>query len=72
MNFAAIVLFGATLLVPLPAAADRTDPDVPGAQEYRLTKFYPQARIDRYEVKDFDAAGKTLSGIGGGKSPAGA
>ena len=41
-------------LVPA-AAADWKAPNVPGAQEYRLFKYYPDARVSQYQVRNFDS-----------------
>ena len=49
MKSGIIALFAAILFATWPAAAAWNDPNVEGAQEYRLIKFYPQAR-DRKSV----------------------
>lgn len=56
MKHLAIALFLAVLGVSLPAAAAWNEPNVDGAKEYRLFKFYPQAQVSNYEEKEFDSA----------------
>jgi outer membrane protein OmpA-like peptidoglycan-associated protein len=51
----ALVCFLLALTV-LPARAAWNDPNVEGTQEYRLLKFYPQAQVSDYRVKDYDSA----------------
>jgi OOP family OmpA-OmpF porin len=44
------------LLAAFPAAAAWNDPNVAESKEYRLIKYYPQARVTEYDVKEFDSA----------------
>ena len=43
------------VLTALPAFANWTDPNVKGTQEYRLFKFYPEARVRNYAMQNFDS-----------------
>jgi len=56
MKSAIIAFFAAMLLATLPAFAAWNDPNAEGTQQYRLIKFYPEARVTQYEVKEFDSA----------------
>jgi OOP family OmpA-OmpF porin len=56
MKQLAVGFFLAVLSVSLPAVAAWNDPNVDGAKEYRLFKFYPQASVSYYEEKEFDSA----------------
>jgi OOP family OmpA-OmpF porin len=70
MKSGIIALFAAILFATWPAAAAWNDPNVEGAQEYRLIKFYPQARVTSYEVKDFDSAKMLIAYKAGADDPA--
>jgi OOP family OmpA-OmpF porin len=70
MKSAVIALFAASLFAIWPAAAAWNDPNVEGAEEYRLIKFYPQARVSFYEVKDFDSAKMLIAYKAGADDPA--
>jgi OOP family OmpA-OmpF porin len=48
--FAAVLAFGFSV-----AFADWSDPNVEGAREHPLLKFYPQASVGEYTAKDFDS-----------------
>ncbi len=52
-----LLLVVAALLIAMvaPAAADWKSPNVPGTQEYRLFKYYPDARVSDYSVRNFDS-----------------
>ncbi len=51
-----LIAVAALLLAALvPAAANWKDPNVAGAQEYRLFKYYPDARVSQYQVRNFDS-----------------
>ena len=43
------------LLLASPAMAAWNEPNVAEAKEFRLFKYYPQARVMEYEAKDFDS-----------------
>ena len=43
------------LALASPALAAWNEPNVPEAKEFRLFKYYPQARVMEYEAKDFDS-----------------
>jgi len=43
------------VMATLPAAANWTDPNVKGTQEYRLFKLYPEARVRNYAMQNFDS-----------------
>jgi len=45
----------ALLLAISPARAEWSEPNVPEAREYRLLRFYPQARVYEYDAKDLDS-----------------
>jgi OmpA-OmpF porin, OOP family len=44
------------LTLAFPSSAAWNDKHVDGAKEHKLLKYYPQARVDDYSEKDFDAA----------------
>ena len=44
------------LACSVAAPADWKDKHVEGTREHQLLKFYPEARVDEYSAKDFDAA----------------
>jgi outer membrane protein OmpA-like peptidoglycan-associated protein len=44
------------LACTVAAPADWKDKHVEGTREHHLLKFYPEARVDEYSAKDFDAA----------------
>lgn len=50
-------LFAITFVLSVSSLAwsDWKDPNTAGAREHPLVKFYPQARVDDYARKDFDA-----------------
>jgi outer membrane protein OmpA-like peptidoglycan-associated protein len=48
-------IVAAVLALAPPAWAAWDEPNVPEAKEFRLLKFYPQARVMEYAVKDFDS-----------------
>ncbi len=56
MKLALVAELAALLLSALPVAAEWNEPNTPGTQEYRLLKFYPQAQVTDYQVKDYDSA----------------
>jgi len=69
MKHLAIVFSLAILCMSLPAAAAWNDPNVEGAKEYRLFKFYPQASVLAYEEKEFDSARVLVDYKAGTDSP---
>jgi outer membrane protein OmpA-like peptidoglycan-associated protein len=50
----ALVATGLVCAAAPGARADWNEPNVEGAREHPLVKFYPQARVYEYDVKDFD------------------
>jgi outer membrane protein OmpA-like peptidoglycan-associated protein len=51
-----LLVFIALLLPAAACVAQWNQPNVPGAKEHRLLKFYPQAQVATYDRKDFDSA----------------
>ena len=70
MKLATIVAFAGLLFTAVPATADWNDANVEGAKEYRLIKYYPQARVMEYQVKDYDSAKMLIAYKAGTDNPA--
>lgn len=70
MKLAIATVFAALLFTVLPARADWNDANVDGTQEYRLIKFYPQARVSEYGMKEFDSAKMLIAYKQGDENPA--
>jgi outer membrane protein OmpA-like peptidoglycan-associated protein len=62
----------AALLVTMavPAAADWKEPNVSGTQEYRLFKYYPEARVTEYSLRNFDSIKMLTAYRAGEENPA--
>jgi OmpA-OmpF porin, OOP family len=54
----------------MPAAANWNDPNVRGAQEYQLFKYYPEARVSEYKATNFDSIKMLTACRAGERNPA--
>src|SRR4051794_11947502 len=51
-----IALAAVLLAMPATAQEEWNQPNIAGAKEHRILKFYPDSSVDDFQVADFDAA----------------